>query len=229
LRADPAGRFVVQTKVVLGLTGLLLMVGTLLLAMVEWEAALGGRAWTDKLGLAFFQAATPRTAGFNTVDLGLLSEPALFLMIVLMFIGGAPGSTAGGVKLTTIAIMWANLKAIGQGLPQARLLGKEVGPMAIRRAMLVLTGGLVVPTVGLFLLQLTEGRPLLITAFEAFSAMGTVGLSLGLTPQLSALGRIVVILLMFIGRLGPLTLAYGLMAWSRERQVRLPQARIMVG
>jgi trk system potassium uptake protein TrkH len=95
--------------------------------------------------------------------------------------------------------------------------------------VLVLSGGLVFAALGIFLLLVTEGRSLQLTAFEAFSALGTVGLSLGLTPELSSLGRVVVIVLMFVGRLGPLTLAYGLVPSSRERQVRLPQARILVG
>jgi len=228
-RLAPTGRLDVQTKVILVLTGSLLLAGTALLALLEWEGAFAGNPAARKLGLAFFQAATTRTAGFHSVDLSLLSEPALFLMIVMMFVGAAPGSTAGGVKLTTVAIMWANLRAIGQGLPQTRLLGREIEPIAVRRAMVVLSGGLVVPTVGLFILLLSEGRPLLPTAFEAFSAMGTVGLSLGITPELTATGRIVITLLMFIGRLGPLTLAFGLVPSSRERGVRLPRSRIMIG
>ncbi len=228
-RTQPGPRLMVQTKVVLALTAVLLLGGTLVLAGLEWDAAFGDRSVVQKVGLAFFQSATTRTAGFNSVDLTLMSVPSLFLMILLMFVGGASGSTAGGVKLSTVAIMWANLRAIGQGLPQARLWGREISATAFRRSVVVLAGALVFAALGTFLLLVTEGRSLLITAFEAFSALGTVGLSLGLTPELSPPGRVVVVILMFVGRLGPLTLAYGLVPPSRERRVRLPQARLLVG
>jgi len=228
-RSLPGHRLIVQTRLVLTLTILLLLGGTAILALLEWEGAFSGHSLGDKVSLAFFQSATTRTAGFSTIDLTLLSVPSLFLMILLMFIGGGSGSTAGGVKLSTIAIMWANLRAIGKGLPQARLWNREISPTALRRSVLVLAGGLVFAALGIFLLLITEGRPLELTAFEAISALGTVGLSLGLTPELSAPGRVVVIILMFVGRLGPLTLAYGLVPGTRERRVRLPQARILVG
>jgi trk system potassium uptake protein TrkH len=226
---DTDRKLFVQTKVVLMMTGLLLGVATLLLGWLEWEGAFAGRTVVQKVSLAFFQAATTRTAGFYTVDPTLLSSPGLFLMIILMFIGAAPGSTAGGVKITTVAIMWANLRAIAKGMPQARLWGREISPTAVRRTMLVLTGSLVASALGTWVLLVTEGRPFLPTVFEVFSALGTVGLSLGLTAELTPLGRVVVVLLMFIGRLGPLTLSYGLVAPSSERRVRLPQARILVG
>lgn len=222
-------RLSVQTKVVLRVTALLLLASTLLVVVVEWNGGLAGADWDGKLGRAFFQAATTRTAGFNSLDLTALSVPTLFLMIVLMFVGGAPGSTAGGVKLTTVAIMWANLRAIGRGYPRARLFDREVPRTVVRRAMLVLTGGLLAAALGVFLLLLSEGRQLLPTAFEVFSALGTVGLSLGMTGELSPAGKVIITILMIVGRLGPLTLAYGLVARSRERGVRLPQARIMVG
>ncbi len=222
-------RLSVQTRLVLGLTAGTLVMSTLLLALLEWRHGFAGRAWAERLDLAFFQAATTRTAGFNTMDLTQLSSPALFMMVVLMFVGAGPGSTAGGVKLTTVGVMWANLRAIGRGLPEVRLFDRELPALAVRRAMLVLSGELVVVGVAIFLLLITEGAGLLETVFEAFSAMGTVGLSLGLTPELTPAGRVIVTVLMFAGRLGPLTLAYGLVGLSRERMVRLPTAEVLIG
>jgi trk system potassium uptake protein TrkH len=150
-------------------------------------------------------------------------------MIILMFIGGAPGSTAGGVKVTAVAIVWANLRSISRGLTRVRLGKRELDPVHVQRAMLVLSGGLVLAVIALFILLVTERHPFLATAFEVFSALGTVGLSLGLTPLLSPVGRIVIIVLMFVGRLGPLTLASSLTGSGRDPQVRLPRGRIMIG
>jgi len=203
-------------QIVLGVSGLLLLTGTALLALLEWNHALAGQSPGLKLAQAFFQSATCRTAGFNSLDLNSLGSASLLLMIVLMFIGGAPGSTAGGVKVTAVAIVWANLRSIAMGLTRVRLRRRELEAVHVQRAMLVLSAGLVAAACALFVLLATEGRGFAETAFEVFSALGTVGLSLGLTPELSEVGRIVVILLMFLGRLGPLTLASSLTGASRE-------------
>jgi trk system potassium uptake protein TrkH len=228
-RKTPHRRLTLQTRVVLLLTVVLLLAGTVLLAAIEWNGALAGQPLRHKLSLAFFQSATARTAGFNTLDIAALSQPALFLLIVLMFIGAAPGSTAGGVKLTTLAVMWANLLAIGRGMAQTRLWDREVSLEAVRRAMVVLSGGVIFGTLGIFLLLLTERQDLMATIFEVVSAQGTVGLSTGLTGELTQLGRVIIIVMMYAGRLGPLTFAYSLVPHARDRDVRLPQTKIMVG
>jgi len=222
-------RLMLQTRIVLSLTALLLVTGTFALLGLEGDGAFAGRSSLQQLGLAFFQSATTRTAGFNSVDMSLLSTPSLFLMIVLMFIGAAPGSTGGGVKLTTVAILWANLRSIASGLRRVRLLDREISRTAVQRAIIVAYAGMVIAAISVFVLLITEGRPLLMTAFEVFSALGTVGLSLGMTSELSPVGRLLIMVLMFIGRLGPLTLAYGLVGPARERRVRLPRAKIMIG
>jgi trk system potassium uptake protein TrkH len=216
-------------RIVLSVSALLLVTGTGLLLLLERGGALAGSDPLGRVGHAFFQAATCRTAGFNTIDLNLLGPASLFVMIILMFIGGAPGSTAGGVKVTAVAIVWANLRSISRGLTSVRLGRRELDPVHVQRAMLVLSGGLVVAAVGLFGLLVTERQPFLATAFEVFSALGTVGLSLGLTPLLTPAGRVVIIVLMFIGRLGPLTLASSLTGSGREPRVRLPRGRILIG
>lgn len=216
-------------RTVLVASGILLFGGTMLLLGLEWNQSLAGEPFLMRLGQAFFQSATCRTAGFNSLDLTLLTPASIFVMIILMFIGGAPGGTAGGVKVTAVAIVWANLRSIGRGLTRVRLGQRELDPVHVQRAMLVLSTGLVVAVIALFVLLVTEGKPFLTTAFEVFSALGTVGLTLGLTPLLSPAGRVVIILLMFIGRLGPLTLTSSLTGSGREPRVRLPRGRIMIG
>jgi trk system potassium uptake protein TrkH len=224
-----AGRISIQTRVVLRMTLFLLLGGMLGIALLEWDSGLAGANFGRKLGLAFFQSATARTAGFNTLDLTLLDQPALFLLIALMFVGAAPGSTAGGIKITTLAVLWANIRAIARGYQQPRLMDRDLSPDVMRRAVVVLTGSLLTAAIGIFALLITERTELMTTTFEAISALGTVGLSLGLTPFLTVTGRVIIIVLMFVGRLGPLTFAYGLVARTRERNVRLPEASMMIG
>ncbi len=224
-----SGRLDLHTQVVLVVSGGLLVAGTAVIAWMEWNSSLAGQGVGMKFAQAFFQSATCRTAGFNSMELTLMNPATLFFMIVLMFIGGAPGSTAGGVKVTTVAIIWANLRSTGRGLNRTRLGNRELEAVHVQRAMLVLSAGLVLAAVSLFVLLATEERPFLETAFEVFSALGTVGLSLGMTSILSPAGRVVITILMFVGRLGPLTLASSLTGASRDPRVRLPQGRIMIG
>ncbi len=216
-------------RTVLIVSGILLAVGTVLILALEWNQSLSGESFWAKWGQAFFQSATCRTAGFNSMDLTRLSPASMFVMIILMFIGGAPGSTAGGVKVTAVAIVWANLRSISRGLTKVRLGRRELEAVHVQRAMLVLSAGLVLAVIALFILLITEGQPFLDTAFEVFSALGTVGLTLGVTPLLSPVGRIVIMLLMFVGRLGPLTMASSLTGAVRDPKVHLPKGRIMIG
>jgi trk system potassium uptake protein TrkH len=159
----------------------------------------------------------------------LLTQASLLVMIVLMYIGGAPGSTAGGVKVTAVAIAWANLRSITQGRSRVWIGRRELEAVHVQRALLVLSAALVAAALGTLILLLTEGRDLMVTTFEVFSALGTVGLSLGLTPFLTPAGQLVIIMLMFIGRLGPLTLASSLTGDLHEPHVRLPRGRILIG
>jgi len=223
------GRLDLHSRVVLVVSAGLLVVGTATIVLLEWNNSLSGTGSGMKFAQAFFQSATCRTAGFNSMDLTLMNPATLFLMIVLMFIGGAPGSTAGGVKVTTVAIIWANLRSIGRGLNRTRLGKRELEAVHVQRAMLVLSAGLVLAAISLFILLATEEKPFLETAFEVFSALGTVGLSLGMTSVLSPAGRVVITILMFVGRLGPLTLASSLTGASRDPRVRLPRGRILIG
>ena len=228
-RRGPPSPIYVQARVVLTGTAILLLGGGALLALVEWNGALAGLGTGERLSLAFFQSATCRTAGFNTMDLTALSPAALFAMIVLMSVGGAPGSTAGGLKITTVAILGANLRSISRGVNEARLARRELSRRTVRRAFMILTSWIVVSVLAFEILLICEGGEPMALAFEVISALGTVGLSLDVTPTLSPLGRVIVVLLMFLGRLGPLAVAYGLVPPTRERGVRFPEAAVQVG
>lgn len=222
-------RVATQTRVVvLGTVGLL-VIGAVLLLLLEWRGAFAGAPPLQKFGLALFQSATTRTAGFNSMDLTLLSPASLLVMIVLMFIGAGPGSTAGGVKLTTLAVLVANVRAIAAGRGEPRLFDREVGLLAVRRATMVVNTYLATAVVAVFALLVTEQADPLTTVFETVSALGTVGLSLGLTPELSVPGRFIVVLLMLIGRAGPLALAYGVVREARDRNVRYPSTGLQIG
>lgn len=216
-------------QVVLTVTAVLLIAGCALISAFEWNGSLGAVGPGLKLAQGFFQSTTCRTAGFNSMDLTLLTQASLLVMIVLMYIGGAPGSTAGGVKVTAVAIAWANLRSITQGRSRVWIGRRELEAVHVQRALLVLSAALVAAALGTLILLLTEGRDLMVTTFEVFSALGTVGLSLGLTPFLTPAGQLVIIMLMFIGRLGPLTLASSLTGDLHEPHVRLPRGRILIG
>ncbi len=222
-------RLDLHSRVVLGVSAALLFGGATLITMLEWNHSLAGQSVAMKLSQAFFQSATCRTAGFNSMDLNLLTPASLFLMIILMFIGGAPGSTAGGVKVTALAIVWANIRSVGSGLTKVRLGRWEIEQVQVQRSMLVLSSGLVIAAVAIFILLITEGQELLTTVFEVFSALGTVGLSLGMTGLLSPVGKLLVIVLMFVGRLGPLTLAASLVGRLAEPRIRFAKGRILIG
>jgi len=222
-------RLSVATRTVLSMTLLLLVLGTVLLLALEWNGAFAGASPWHKLSWAFFQAATTRTAGFNTMDLTLLSPAAVLLLILLMGIGAGPASTAGGIKVTTLAVLWANARSIAQGRMAVKLFDREVTLLTVRRAFMVFFAWFATAMLGTFVLLVSEGQAYLPTVFEVVSAMGTVGLSLGLTPELSVFGRLVIVVLMFVGRVGPLGVAYGLVTPAREHNVRYPRAQVIVG
>ncbi len=222
-------RLTVQTRVMLLGTVILLVGGTLGLALLEWNGILAGLPPLSRVGHAFFQAVVCRTAGFNSLPIGAFGAPALFLMIILMFIGAGSGSTAGGVKITTLAVLWGDLRSIAAGRNQIRLFDREIGMLTEQQATVILLAGGVFGALGTFALLITEGGELLVSVFEVVSALGTVGLSTGITPSLTPAGKIVLIVLMYVGRVGILTFAYGMVGPRRDRDVRMPTGDLMVG
>ena len=218
-------KYRMQSKVILTVTGALILIPTLYFFLFEFT----GEPLGKRVLLSFFQAVTPRTAGFNTADLTLLSETGQFVIIILMLIGGSPGSTAGGMKTTTFAVLLANTLAVFRRREHPSFFNRRISTEAVSQAstvllmyvVLFLTAGLVISRV--------EDLPLLTCLFETASAIGTVGLSLGVTPQLSCLSHLILIALMFFGRVGGLTLIFAALSRVQGNSARLPQERITVG
>ena len=222
-------RLTLHARMTLVATGVLLAAGALGAAVLEWRGVLGPLAWPGKLLAAAFLSVTARTAGFNTVDTGALGPAMLWLLMVLMFVGGSPGSTAGGVKTTTAATVVATLWATLMGRSGVDAFRRTIPEEQVHKALAVI--GVSLATVALAVLALLAtqaGDPLALT-FEAVSAFGTVGLSAGATSTLDGWGRLVIIGAMVVGRTGPLTLGFALAARARRRHVVYPPERIMIG
>lgn len=232
----PAGRrlprrWSLHTKLTVLTTVVLLVVGTLLTGMLEWTnpGTLGPMSLPDKLLNSFFHSVMTRTAGFNSLSIGDLEPATLLSTCVLMFIGGGSAGTAGGIKVTTFAVLAVAILAEVRGDPAANVLGRRVSAATLRQALTValLGVGLVMAST-LVLLTLVQ-QPLEDVLFEVVSAFATVGLSTGLTPELPTAGQLVLIVLMFIGRLGPITLASALALRERARLYDLPEERPVIG
>ena len=232
-------RLSVHTRLVLYATALLLVGGTLALLALEWNNArtLAGLPLGDKLLAAWFQSVTTRTAGFNTVDIGAMTAPSLFIMMGLMFIGASPGGTGGGVKTSTFSITLAALWSTVRGADDTTIFKRRLAPELVAKAFFVSLIAFVAMNSVAWLLLLVEGRGLLTTLFETTSAFGTVGLSLGengapvsLSAFFTPVGKLLVMAMMFVGRLGPLTLAIAVARRSSaQAKIRYPEGKIFVG
>ena len=220
-----------HTKMVLTITGTLLVVGTVALLLLEYNnpETLGGLAGFHKILAAFFTAATPRTAGFNVVPTGLLYPTTLFLIMMLMFIGASPASTGGGIKTTTFGTLLFSVISLVRGRGDVAIFERQIPFSIIMRSLGIIFISLVIVLAALFILTITEEADFLAIVFEVFSAFGTVGLSTGLTPDLSPVGRAVIIITMFVGRVGPLTMAFALAHRELRKGIHYPEERIMVG
>ncbi len=220
-----------HTRVVIFTTLFLILGGAAGIALFELDnpRTFQGVGFGGQILAALFQSVTCRTAGFNTVDIGALRAETHQLMMVLMFIGGAPGSTAGGIKVTTFAVLMLGAWAQLRGHPDVEACGRRIAPRQVMQALaltVVALGTVVVTTTVLNYLDRAHYDQLL---FEAVSALGTVGLSTGITPRLSPAAKVLVSLAMFAGRVGPLTLASTLVARSRPASVRLPEGEVVIG
>ncbi len=214
-------------RVVARTTLLLITVGAVGLLALEGAGAFAHLSYGDRLFAALFSSITTRTAGFNTVDFAALSETSTLLVISLMFIGGSPGSTAGGIKTTTLAVLFATFRAELRGV-EPSFGPRAIAPETIRRASAVAAISIALIALFLGLLTLTERAPFLELLFETVSAFATVGLSQGLTPQLSLAGRVVIVVAMFVGRIGPMGIALAVGARRERRSWRLPQADLQI-
>ncbi len=224
-------RWTVHTKIVAVMTGLLLGLGTVAFWLFEWTnpATLGSMSVGGKLVAGFFQGVQPRTAGFNSIDTGALHPETLLASDVLMFIGGGSASTAGGIKVTTFAVLLFIILSEIRGDDSATAFGRRLPREAQRQALTIalLAVAVVVGSTGVLLLLTPFSLDAVL--FEVISAFSTVGLSTGITAQVGTAGQLLLAALMFLGRLGPITLASALALRSRPRRYELPQERPLLG
>jgi trk system potassium uptake protein TrkH len=230
-------RLTTHSRLVLRTSGVLLGLGALLYLAFERGGTLAGLGLRDQLVNALFLSVTPRTAGFNTVDYDQVSNPSLLLTIGLMWIGGSPGSTAGGVKTTTVAILALLLVARLRGDRRVSAGGRTIPEDTLQRAVGLAVGSVILLALFVFALLVTElprhetdRTHFVKLAFEAQSALGTVGLSMGVTSGLSPAGKLLIVALMFLGRVGPLAVL-GAMAARGQRRAAMRYAHedVLVG
>jgi len=221
-----------HSKVVLTGTALLIAVGTVVILAFEWAnpGTLGHLPFPDKLMAALFQSITPRTAGFNTLDISQLRPATLLFTMLLMFIGGNPGSTAGGIKTVTFVVLVGSAWSLSRGHGELTLFERRIASQAAVKASAIALLGMLLVGAAVTGLTLTDpDKSLLQLGFESISAFGTVGLSTGITHALSGAGKLIIIALMYLGRLGPLTLALALMERQPERRIKYPEDDVVIG
>ena len=218
-------KYRMQSKVILITTVLLISLPALYFFLFEFgDKPMGERIWSS-----LFQSVTPRTAGFNTADLTQISETGTAITIMLMLIGGSPGSTAGGMKTTTLAVLFSTAISVFRRREHTHFFGRRVNDDTIRNAATILMMYVILFLTGGFLISHIESLPLLTCLYETASAIGTVGLTLGITPNLGIASQIILIVLMYIGRVGGLTLIFSALSGNQGNTARLPQEKITVG
>jgi len=233
LQMEIPKRMRLQTKIVLSVSAVLIVLGTLAILIFEQYAGNEAAGEPDLLG-AFFQSVMARTAGFNTVDIAALTPSSKIMLIMLMFIGGSPGSTAGGIKTVTLAVIIMTVVATLRKRSETEMFRRSVRRVVVGRAITVTLLFLVVLFITTLALSVTESplpRPFQMAdiMFEAASALGTVGLSTGVTPTLTYPGKVIIIVVMLIGRLGPLTLLAALTFDLKTIRYNYPDEAIIVG
>ena len=231
-------RISLHSRLVLMVTGVLLVGGMLIFMLLEWNNTLEGLPMQTKILASWFQSVTPRTAGFNTLDYGIMTDATLFFTILLMFIGASPGSTGGGIKTSTIGVFMALAISRYRGREDVSLFNRAIPKDVVFKAFSVgLISGVLVVTFVIFILGTELGaaphpetRGIFVNLlFEAVSAFGTVGLSTGITPKLSYSTKFLLILLMFAGRLGPLTIAIAFAKREVKGTYRHPEENVIIG
>lgn len=218
-------RYRMQSKVILVTTLALIVLPALFFFFVDF----GTLPLGERIQAALFQSVTPRTAGFNTVNLPGMSSASLAVMIFLMLIGGSPGSTAGGMKTTTLAVLLGNAVATFRQRDSVQFFGRRLDCHAVKTAATILTMYLALFFLGGIFISVYENLPMSSCLYEAASAVGTVGLSLGITPHLHIPSQMVLIALMYLGRVGGLTLIYAAVSTKKNGNGKLPQEKITIG
>jgi potassium uptake TrkH family protein len=228
--ANPWIDWKLSTKIAVNTAIILLLVGTVSFFFLERTNTLAEMNLTEAVITSFFQSATARTAGFNTVDIGLITTPAMVLLMFLMFIGGSSGSTAGGIKTSTFFLLVASVVATSRGNSRVEIGRRYIPSEIVFKALSIFFYGIAINLIGVFVLSITESDlSLMDLTFEQVSAFGTVGLSRGITSSLSDAGKLVLIVTMFLGRVGTLTFAVALSTRAISRNYKLPKDELMVG
>lgn len=219
-----------HTKIILVSTAVLIVGGAVLFYLMEKKNTLAEMTPVGKVLASLFQSVTPRTAGFNTVDIAALSEGGTMLSMLLMLIGASPGSTGGGIKTATVVAILAATVSYIRGDDDINIFRRRLEGGIVKRAYCSATIYVMLALLGTFLLVTLQGLPAKDAAFEALSAIGTVGLSTGVTRELNALSRAVIILLMYSGRVGSLTLAMAILSKvSKKNGFKNPEGKILIG
>jgi trk system potassium uptake protein TrkH len=214
-----------QSKVILVTTACLIIIPTVFFFLNDFS----GMPLTERICSSLFQAITPRTAGFNSVDLSKMSDSGIGILILLMLIGGSPGSTAGGIKTTTLAVLFINAIAVFKKRSNAGCFGRNIPDTAVKNAATVSFLYVVFSLVGAIAISTMEHLPLAKCIFETVSAIATVGLTLGLTPGLHIPSQLILVFLMFFGRVGGLTIIYAAFSSRNPESSKYPIEDIIVG
>ena len=218
-------KYRMQSKVILITNAVLILIPAALMFVTDFT----DRPFYERLCLAVFQTITPRTAGFNTADLSAMSGTGRLLIVILMLIGGSPGSTAGGMKTTTAAVLFANAISVFRRKKNARMFGRRIEDGVVKSAATLLLLYIFLSLSCAFIISAVEGLPLNECIFETASALGTAGLSMGITPSLGLVSHIILIILMFLGRVGGLTLIFAALGNKGAEVSQCPVEKIVVG
>ncbi|MCD6321440.1 MAG: Trk family potassium uptake protein [Clostridiales bacterium] len=221
--------FMLHTKVVIIMTAILIISGMILFFIFEYSNTMEGMGFFQRLYNSFFHAVTPRTAGFNTLPVDKMLPQSQFLTMILMFIGAAPGSTGGGIKITTFTIVIFAIITYMKSSDEVNILKRKVNPVIVRKSLSIFFVALALVFFTTFVLLLSDAGTFKECIFEAVSAFGTVGLSTGITPSLPLAGKIMITITMFVGRVSPLALALSLTQLSPKKPYSYPEGKIAVG
>lgn len=224
--------FSLHSKVVLTLSLTLVLFGTLIFLIFEWNnpATMEGMRFSDKVVNSYFSATTPRTAGFNSISNSEMSPAGKLLTMAYMFIGGSPGSTAGGVKTTTLGIVIFTLISVLKGREDVEVYHKKLSQSTVYRAVAVFLLGISIVVLGVMVLSIAEvGATFEVILYEVLSAFGTVGLTQGITPSLTAVSKITLTIIMYMGRVGPLTVMLALAGKQSKANIKYPEGKLLIG
>lgn len=223
-------RLSLHSKVVISLTAILIFAPAFIMLLLEWSNTLEGMTFGNKLVNAWFMSVTPRTAGFNSVSTTEMAPASRFITMLLMFIGGSPGSTAGGIKTTTFGIVIFTILSVLKGREDTEIFGKRLSKSTVYKAVAVFAIGISLVILDIMVLSVTElGVSMEMIMYEVLSAFGTVGLTQGITPFLSSPGKIVIATTMYLGRVGPMTVMLALARLKPSAALRYPEDKLLIG